>query len=205
VAKPNITSVYSKAIRDIQILSSYVVQASNLEAKYQYVVSEVVMLRLFSIMETSIGEIALRLACGSPYRNGNAPALIHQCTSINDAIGNMISLSRTRRQRLRFLKWTNENDIKHCIQFVLNTNDKFFTEIQNNSAIIEEMRFVRNHIAHRNSDTAKKYYTVLSGIYNANIRISLGAFLTSKARHTQSNIEKYILTIPIILDDITKG
>ena len=51
MARANIHSIYNKAIRDIQILSSYVQQSSNLEPKYQYIVSEVVMLRLFSILE----------------------------------------------------------------------------------------------------------------------------------------------------------
>jgi hypothetical protein len=205
VAIGNIDSIYIKATKEIQILSKYLSDSSSLEAKYQYIVSEVMMLRLFGIFESAIGDIAIRLACGAKYRNGNIPLLQHRCTSLDDAIDNMVNLNRTRRQRLRGLKWSNVNDIENCIKHVLNITDKFFVEIQNNSSLFDEMRIVRNHIAHRNSDTAKKYYAVLQDIYSANIRISLGAFLTSTARQPQPNIIKYIQSIPIILKDITNG
>jgi hypothetical protein len=46
-----------------------VTDASYLDAKYQYVINEIVMLRLFSILENTIGEIAMKLACGANYRN----------------------------------------------------------------------------------------------------------------------------------------
>jgi hypothetical protein len=203
VAIANITTSYTKAIKEVGVLSSYMIDCATLDSKYQYFISEVVMLRLFSILETAIGDVALKLACGALYKNGNAPSRLVSCSSISDAHGKM--LSHGRRHPLRYLKWTNLTDIRTSIQNILDIRDSFYVNIDSNISLIDEMRDVRNHIAHRNSGTAIKYYRQLAIIYGGRLRIPVGAFLNSTVRHTTSNINRYLLSVPIILDDITKG
>jgi hypothetical protein len=199
----SILSSYNKSIREINTLSSYIIDSSSLESKYQYFISEVVMLRLFAILELSVSEIALRLSCGAPYKNGVNPRILVSCSSIQDAQVKMLTYNR--RQPIRYLKWTSVNDVEKTIRHTLDIRDRFFVELNNHNSLFEEMRHVRNHIAHRNSGTAAKYYTQLQLLYGGNLRLSMGAFLTSTLRNTPSNIEKYLISVPIILDDISKG
>lgn len=200
----NINTSYQKSIKAIDILSKYMIECKNLESKYQYIVSEVIMIRLFAILETTIGDMALKIACGARYKNGVVPLTHLTCSSINDAYNKMISYNRGTRP-LRYLKWTTVNDTKMCIMHILNTSDKFFVNIQNHKDLLDEMRLIRNHIAHKNAGTARKYYEVLKLIYSGNLRIAMGAFLTSIARNPLPNIDRYLLSTPIILNDISTG
>lgn len=175
----------------------------SLESKYQYFVSEVIMLRLFSIIEFSISEFALKLASGATYKNGTAPLTLVACTSISDAHGKMISYKR--KQPLRYLEWTTLKKIETTIKFTLDLSDKFYTNIATHISLIDEMRDVRNHIAHRNAGTAAKYYKQLQLIYGGNPKLTIGAFLMSTVRHPISNLERYIKSTPVILHDICNG
>lgn len=204
MAIPNINTSYNNSINDIGILSNYMTDCVGLESKYQYLISEVVMLRLFAILETTIGEMALKFACGALYKNGTTPLTQVVCSSINDANGKMLTHNRARSP-LRWLKWTNETDIEKSIKHVLVLTDKFFVAVQNHAALIDEMRIIRNHIAHRNSGTARQYYQVLRGIYSANLKIAMGAYLISTARQPLPNIKRYLLSVPVILQDLSNG
>lgn len=201
----SILTSFNKSIREIGILSSYMTDCASLESKYQYFISEVVMLRLFAILEMTICEIALKLACNAPYKNGSLPLTLVTCKTIKDAHFKMLTHKRGGKKKLLYLKWTNSKNIEKNIQFTLDLTDKFFTYITYHSSLIDEMRSVRNHIAHRNSNTASKYYNQLQLIYGGNLRLHLGAFLTSTKRHSLSNLERYLISVPVILHDITNG
>ena len=182
----------------------YLNGSTNLESKYQYLVSEVILLRLFSILETAISQIALKLACGADYENGKPSIRLVNCSNITDAEVKMMSFGRSKNKT--HLKWTNDKFIKESIKYVLDVNDSFFVNIQNNKSIIEEMRKVRNHVAHKTSGTAKDCYDILYLRYNSKkLRLSVGAFLCSNIRNNPSNIERYLLSAPIILKDLCKG
>ena len=156
-------------------------------------------------MEVSICDFALRLACGAVYKNGTPPVTHIVCTSISDARSKMLSYGRPPTKPLSFLQWTTLKYINNSIKFTLDTSDKFYTNINTHKALIDEMRDIRNHIAHRTSSTSTKYYAQLNSLYGGNPKITVGAFLLSTIRNTPSNIEKYLLSVPVILHDISKG
>ncbi|BAU55585.1 hypothetical protein [Mucilaginibacter gotjawali] len=166
-------------------------------------ISEIIMLRLFSIVEISIEEVALKLACGAKYKNGTPPIVLLRCRSMQDAHVNM--LTHNRRRASRYLKWTKASYIRDSIQFVLNITDCFYSNIQIHGNIINEMRIVRNHVAHRSTSTKNEYLNLLRSRYGGNPNLTLGAFLISKTRNPISNIEYYIRAAKIVLNDITKG
>lgn len=204
MGRPSVSTTYNSSIRDINILASYINSYQNLEARYQYLVSEVVMLRLFAVVEIAIADVALKLACGASYLNGTAPSVLIPCRSRDDAAFKMLN-QRPKKGRPRFLRWTKENLIQDSIRYVLDTADPFFVSVQNNSLLLNEMRIIRNKVAHRDTTTKADYLAELARIYSANINLPVGAFLTSTSRHKQSNIERYILSAPILLRDLVNG
>lgn len=197
-----ITSL-NKSIKDIAILSDYNVGSKSLDAQYQYMISEVIMLRLFSVLESTISEVAFKLACGAVYRNGKTPVIYKQCNSIQDAFSNMLSYNR--RKPMRYLQWTKSSLVKDSIEHILDITDSYYKNIQYHSNLINEMRVVRNHIAHRSTSTRQEYNQILQQTYGGNPRLTLGTFLTSTSRNQISNIDKYIASTRIILNDITNG
>jgi hypothetical protein len=161
------------------------------------------MLRLFSILEHSISEFAFKFACGALYRNGNSPRVLRLCNSIQDANSQMLSFGR--RNPLAYHRWTKDNLIQKSIQNVLDISDSYFLQIQIHANTINEMRIVRNHIAHKSANTKREYHNLLTSLYGGNPRITAGAFLTSTTRHTRANIDKYVLATNVILNDISNG
>lgn len=202
--RASLPATYAASVRDINRLSVYVTNFGAMEAKYQYMVAEVVMLRLFSILEQAIGETALKLACGATYTNGRAATVLIPCRSIADATNKMMT-SRPRRDQIRYLQWTKAALVERSIRYVLDSRDAFFINVQNNAILLNEMRVVRNEIAHRTKSTRQEYRTELARIYGAKTNLTVGAFLTSSTRHPRSNIVRYIRSIPIIVRDISRG
>jgi hypothetical protein len=166
-------------------------------------ISEVIMLRLFAILEHAISEFAFKFACGALYQNGNSPRVHRLCTSIQDANSQMLSYGR--RNPLSYHRWTKDNLIQKSIQNILDITDAYFSQIQIHANAINEMRIVRNHIAHKSANTKREYYQLLTSLYGGNPRITAGAFLTSTSRHSRANIDKYVLLTNVILNDISNG
>lgn len=161
------------------------------------------MLRLFSILDVTISEVAFKLACGATYRNGSNPLILENCRSVLDAYTKM--LSHNRRKPMRYLQWTKANFVRDSIEHILDIRDHFYVNIQNHSNLINEMRIVRNQIAHNAPSTKTEYITLLRTIYGGNPKLTMGAFLTSTNRHAICNIDRYLTSTSIILNDITRG
>lgn len=203
MAKPKIHTTTDFALNQISLLEKYVLSMNTIEVKFQYFISELVMLRLFAIVETSIAEIAYKLATGATYLNGNPPKLlVSPCVSIKAAKHNMRTLNRRTTTDLH---WRKASDIKDNIKHLLDSSDYFAQNIDKYGSIFSEMRIVRTYIAHRNTGSRKKFKSVIRQIYGANLRLQVGAFLISKKRKPMANLEKYIKTSRIFLNDIAIG
>lgn len=199
---PSLHVTYAKALRDIQILSNYRTASLTLEPKFQHFVAEVVLIRLFSIVESAIKESALKLSCRAQYRNGTTPSLVVNCRSLVDAESKFINYNRTRPVNL---KWTKASFINNSIKEVIPSSESFRVQILHYSQYLNEMRKVRNHIAHRTSSTYNDYKSVIQTNFGAQLRIQPGAFLTSTKRITTPKIDAYISTSRIMINDITNG
>ncbi len=136
--------------------------------------------------------------------NGITPALIAPACGTIDNARNMM-MTYNRGGTARSLKWTQSGEIKKNIEHVLDETDFFYVNIANHSAILTEMRKVRNYIAHKNKGSRKGFSEVVRARYGGNLKIQVGAFLISKKRHTPSNLSRYFTVSKILIDDISKG
>lgn len=202
MATPSIRVTYDKAVSDIRILENYRRESLSLDPKFQHFVAEVVLLRLFSIVEISLKETALKLACQAPYRNGTTPNLLKICRSLIDAENQFINYNRTNPARL---SWTNSKFVKESVKKVIPANKPFRTNLVVHGLILDEMRKVRNHVAHRARSTYTNYMDVVNLTFGAKLNIQPGPFLTSTKRIPRAKIDYYISTAKIILNEITNG
>ena len=187
----------------LDVLERYRSDSLMLEAKYQYFVAEVIMLRLFSILEQSIAEIAYKIVAGASYLNGNSPILLTSARNVAGA--KTLLLTYGRRKPVQNLKFTKSKFIRDSVRYVINASDAFVVKSQWHGARIDEMRKVRNHLAHRNTSTRKEYNKVVRSIYGANLRIQTGPFLVSTKRRVPANIDRYIGEVRIIMHDLMNG
>lgn len=187
----------------IDKLSLFRRESENLEAKYQHFIAEMIMLRLFSIFEDSVAEIAYKLASGAVYVNGGFPVLTSQAGSMVGARGLFLSHGRTKP--VQNLKWTKPKYIRESIQHVISTADPFILSTQRNGNIIDEMRKVRNVLAHNTTSARIEYKKVIRQAYGANVHIIPGAFLSSTRRTAVCNLDRYLTSTKLVLVDMVSG
>lgn len=200
---PKLFITIRNANKVLDKLQEYKNESENLEAKYQHFISEMIMLRVFSIFEDTVAEIAYKLVAGAEYVNGTLPVLTTQANSISGSRG--IFLSHGRPRPIQNLKWTKARFIRESVQHVIDINEKYILNAQIHGVTIDEMRKVRNMLAHNTSTAKSDFKLVIRQKYGANINITPGAFLTSTRRHTPCNLNKYITSTRIILSDIASG
>ena len=174
----SINASYKSAVDNLNVINRYLIKSKSLPSDMQGFVAELLMLRLFGILETCMREVSIRIACGVPYRNGIASHPIVLCTNKAEAIEKFHTEGRSRRAT--YLQFSNVRNI-------------------------EEMRKVRNHIAHHTQSTLSDYKQVIRTRYGANLKIKPGAFLISTKREPRALIETYYQTVKIIIDDVTTG
>jgi hypothetical protein len=187
----------------IDKLHQYKRESEALQSKFQHFIAEIIMLRLFSIFEETVAEIAYKLAAGANYTNGNPPALHQQAGSISGA--RSLFLSYGRRSPVQSLKWTKARYIRESVQHVISSTDPLILNAQYHGNTIDEMRKVRNVLAHNTSSAKSDYRNVVISTYGARVNITPGAFLSTTRRATTANIDRYLIFTKIVLNDMASG
>lgn len=202
MGRPSIRTVHSLALSRLSVVDRYLAKAQVLPPDLYGFVAEIMMLRIFSILEYTIRETAMRLACGVPYRDGVAPThILHRCSSLNDAINNFKSYNRPNpKLNLQFTNVSNTND---SIKYVIDNTETFCVSLRKYGTAFEEMRKVRNHIAHRTSSTGNGFKDVIRQKYGANLRLKPSIFLVSTKRQSRPIISEYLIIVRIIINEIT--
>jgi hypothetical protein len=203
MAAPKLIITIRNSNTAIDKLKNFKLESESLEAKYQYFISEMIMLRLFSILEDTIAEIAYKLASGASYINGTFPLLMCQACSMAGARN--LFLNHGRQKPKQNLQWTKAQYIKESVQHVISNTEPYIVNAQTHGYIINEMRKVRNMLAHNTSSAKSDYKTVVRAVYGANINIAPGAFLSTTRRSPTSNLERYLVSTKIVLEDLARG
>lgn len=199
----SITASYNSAINQLNITGRYLAKSKSLSVEMQGFVAEMLMLRLFSILETCVRDVSIKVACGTPYKNGINSNPTIKCKSVNDAIEKF--KKEGRRKPLRYLQFANVSQTNDSIKYVINSTEPFRVKLSGYGPIYEEMRCVRNHIAHRTKSTYDDYRKIVKQRYGANLRIKPSSFLISTKRDGVVKIDDYIRTIRILINEITNG
>lgn len=199
----SITASYNNAINQLNITGRYLAKSRCLSAEMQGFVAEMLLLRLFSILETCIRDVAIKVACGTPYRNGINSTPTIRCKSVNDAIEKF--KNEGREKSIQNLHFANVSQTNESIKYVINEREPFRVTLSKYGSIYEEMRCVRNHIAHRTQSTSINYKKIVKQRYGANYIIKTSSFLISSKRDGRVRIDDYIRTIRILINEITNG
>lgn len=203
MSRPSISAIYRKAMTSLARIDYCLKQSQSIPPVMRGFVAEILMLRLFNILEDSVRETACRVACGVAYRNGTVATPIRRCANLNDALHQFKTYNRTKP--LANLLFTNVSHTNKSVQNVISDIESFRVNLSPYGANFEEMRKVRNHIAHRTKSTYSDYKQVIMQRYGAYIKQTPGVFLTSTARSSRPKIEEYYIAIKVIITDITNG
>lgn len=167
----------------------------------QKALAELVLLRLFFRLEAYLEDVAIRLACGTSYADGTPPSLLIASANRTAAISN---LRKHGRAKTIDLKWTIGADIRNNVKHVMASVDPIYATILAHEAELDRWRRVRNHIAHGNSDTSRKFRPVVNYHYGAALpNITPGQLLLSK-RFTPVLLDQAIIFARVFAKDLAR-
>lgn len=187
----------------IDRLAGYRRASSSLSPLFQHLISELILLRLFAVLEQSIEEIACKLVAGATYMNGSSPVRHFNARSVASARAEIFDKRRNKGRA--FLTWTRASDIQENVSPVLSPSDPFVHFALAHAAILDEIRKVRNCTAHNSSKAKQEFRGLLRTAYGANISLSTGAFLTSTKRYNPAKIDEYLVVVKSITSDLSTG
>ena len=193
----NIRTAYNKVVSQQSSFETLLTSINELSARDQRLVSEVVFLRFFSVFEQAVCTSACRLVCGTVYGDGVSPNLIGPNARSTIHAENLMK-THGRNRGLNHLKWTKATFIAGNLVNLLDATDTFMTVIRVYGLQINEMRMVRNHIAHQTASTRSDFQSVIRLHYGAAAKISPGCFLLT-GRHSPCKLIEYMATSEIIL------
>lgn len=203
MAVPSLSVTVKSVNTQLDKLLLYKREAETLESKYQHIISEMIMLRLFSVFEDAVSELAFRLVAGGDYLNGAKPHLMVRARRQDESRGLMLNFGRVKP--VANLRWTKAQYIRESVEHVIPIQEKFVVNAQAHGQVIDEMRRVRNALAHNTPNARSEYRVVVRHVYGANVSIPVGAFLTTNRRVNPCNIDRYLGSVRAIVTSLASG
>lgn len=174
-----------------------------MEPVHQKLVAEIVLLRLFYLFENVISSVCMKLTCGANYADGTHPILLKRARSIQNARALLQTYGRTQPRGT--LKWSKSKEIKENLRHVIDANDNVINVVDRNGVLIDELRRVRNRIAHNNPQSRKNYRDVVRKHYGGYLNyVTPGMLLLTRRIHPPL-LEQYIRQQRIVIKDVVKA
>ncbi len=187
--------------------------AKVLEAKYQRLIAESALLRLFYTFDTVVEVVALKLLTNTLYCDGTSPTRVFPPFRSVKIASNRIDRLRPKGSG-RFTKWTMLKNVQQNLAAFVPITEHFLVQRRVMDPVFEDMRHLRNHIAHGSNSTQREFSVVVAKIYPTKPKgISPGKLLVSPRRAfvgaTSSNrprvIEQYLLWSKVAIKLLVKG
>ena len=174
-----------------------------LPAKYQKLTAEIVMLRLVDVFQHHLQRIVCKVACGSVYLDGSKPQLLYRARSIAGAETVMKSHGRSRQ--LGFLRWSKAADVTDNARYVIAPKDHVLVSLRRNGYIVDEMRRVRNRIAHSGQRARQDYAVVLRRYYGAQVRGVVPGTLLISSNWNPTLLVRYLSSTRTLARELVRG
>ncbi len=198
----SLSATVARAVRQIDILENYYNNSSILEPKFQYLVAEVITLRLFAVLEDGIAELAYKLAMGARYSSGRRSQLFIRSRSLNAAQRNLANYGRHGGIQLC---WSKASYIREAVRYVFYPTEPFNNVATIHGNIINEMRVVRNYIAHKNESSRNNFRVVIRQRFGSALKLIAGSFLISTKRLPVPIMREYLVQTRVVLRDFARG
>lgn len=116
----------------------------------------------------------------------------------------MKNYSRTKPSNR--ISWTQSPDIRDNLFHTLDHADPFFTTIANNGALMTDMRYVRNHVAHFNTGTRNNFRKLIKKHYGGLKQgVTPGLLLLTQRIGTRPLLITYILATRVLIKDLVRA
>jgi hypothetical protein len=186
-------------------LLTLLTSTGDLAPTHRKFIAEIALLRLAILIENSMRKVFCKLICGAMYINGTAPALLARQRNIPAAIAAMRSLGRARPRHS--LRWNDGAEIRENIRYLIDPTDRCHADLITHASFLTDVRWIRNHIAHRNDNSRANFVQLVRRFYGARVPgVTCGNLLVSpRVSPGRPLLERYIVNANIMMEDIVRG
>ena len=200
---PNLASDWNALRVEIDRLQSLVLSVSQLEVRHRKLIAEIVVVRLFIIIENLIPRTCEKILCGAVYLDGTVPKRLAAATSMGNAQHLMANYRRSRPRRLR---WTIPRDIRENVSYTIDSNDPLLRVVSTYGSFFSDIRYVRNHIVHKNDNTHVNSRKVVRASYGGLKRgVTPGLILLTTATRPVPLIVSYLAFARAFIRDLLRA
>ncbi len=171
---PSLRVTVQETQRNIDRLVRYRSGSGALDPTFQHLISELLLLRLVAILEAAIDDLACKLLAGAAYINGTQPVRLKSAKSIAKA--KQLILASRKNGNSRYLTWTKASIIRDNVSSVISSQDPFVIYAQAHAIMLDEMRKVRNYVAHNSLQARGDFQGVVRSVYGRISQYKLGPF-----------------------------
>ncbi len=199
---PSLADDYSAFRAEVTRLTGLLASTSVLAPVHRKFIAEMALLRLAVLVENSMKSVFCKLSCGATYISGCAPLVLAHQRNIPAAVYAMQNLNRPKPRYV--LPWNDGAEIRKNIEFVIDPSDRCHQELKNYAGFLTEIRWIRNHIAHRNDNSRANFAKLVRRYYGAKVPgVTCGNLLVSpRVSRTRPLIEMHIVTANVMMKDI---
>ena len=140
-------------------LQDLVNSLTPLSPLHRKVVAEIVMVRTFLLIENTIASVCAKLLCGADYLDGYVPRRLVSAASIPGA-RNLIR-THGRGKPKPNVSWTIPREIRDNLVYTLQPNDPLFLAISSHANTLTAMRYIRNHVVHKNRKSRDNFRKIV--------------------------------------------
>jgi hypothetical protein len=196
---PELRTFTEETDRLLALLSSITAMAFL----HRKVIAEIVHLRLAILLENHMQIIFAKLCCGTTYVDGSAPALLVQQRSAAAAVTAMKNLNRVKPINV---SWNDGPSIREGVEHIVDPAEHCITVVRNFGSHFTEIRYIRNHIAHRNEGSRTNFRKLVKNYYGANVPgITSGLLLLSSRVSKPPLIEVHIRKSRTLIKELLKA
>jgi hypothetical protein len=202
---PSLVPDYVTFRKETTRLTDIITSTVSLTPSHRKFIAEIALLRLAILIENSMRSVFCKLTCGATYIDGSHPLILSQKRNIPAAIAAMQNLNRPK---FRYsLPWNDGAEIRENIEFLIDPADLSHQELKNYASFLTEIRYIRNHIAHRNHNSRVNFVKLIRKYYGARVPgVTCGNLLVSpRVSPRRPLIETHLITANIMMKDIVRA
>ena len=202
---PSLTNDYHSFVSETNRIAGLLTSASALAPTHRKFIAEIALLRLSILIENSMKSVFCKLSCGATYIDGRSPTILAPQRNLPIAISAMQNLNRSKHRHT--LPWNDGAEIRKNIEYIIDPSDGCHQHLKNYASFLIEIRWIRNHIAHKNDGTRRNFVKLIQRYYGAKVPgITCGNLLVSRrVSPTRPLLECYIITAKIMMKDIVRA
>lgn len=186
-------------------LTAILASTAVLAPAHRKFIAEIALLRLAILIENSMKSVFCKLTCGASYLDGSEPVVLARQRNVPAAISAMRNVGRAKTRSN--LPWNDGSEIRENIRFVIDPSDRCHTDLITHASFLTDVRYIRNHIAHRNGGSRANFAKLIRRYYGARVPgVTCGNLLVSpRVSPARPLLETYIINANVMIKDIVRA